>query len=86
MSITLPGRPTTSNDARAAGGDSLCMGLWASRYRRERAPVDDTVEAARALPGGLLAGLGQVVDQGALQQLRASLEQLTALVWRAAVA
>jgi len=33
-----------------------------------------------ALPGGLLAGLGQVVDQGALQQLRASLEQLTALV------
>ena len=33
-----------------------------------------------SLPGGLLAGLGQVVDQGALQQLRASLEQLTALV------
>jgi glutathione S-transferase len=33
-----------------------------------------------ALPGGLLAGLGQVVDQGGLQQLRASLEQLTALV------
>jgi glutathione S-transferase len=33
-----------------------------------------------SLPGGLLAGLGQVVDQGALQQLRASLEQLTGLV------
>jgi glutathione S-transferase len=33
-----------------------------------------------ALPGGLLAGLGQVVDQGALRDLRAALEQLTALV------
>ena len=33
-----------------------------------------------ALPGGLLAGLGQVVDQKALQELRAALEQLTALV------
>ena len=33
-----------------------------------------------ALPGGLLAGLGQVVDQGALQELRSNLEQLTVLV------
>jgi glutathione S-transferase len=33
-----------------------------------------------ALPGGLLAGLGQVVDQGALRDLRAALEQLTVLV------
>ncbi|MFM2080640.1 MAG: hypothetical protein RLZZ124_274 [Cyanobacteriota bacterium] len=33
-----------------------------------------------ALPGGLLAGVGQVVDQGALQQLRAGLEQLLTLV------
>ena len=33
-----------------------------------------------ALPGGLLAGLGQVVDQGALKDLRVVLEQLTALV------
>ena len=33
-----------------------------------------------ALPGGLLAGLGQVVDQGALQDLRSNLEQLAVLV------
>ena len=33
-----------------------------------------------SLPGGLLAGLGQVVDQGALQELRSNLEQLTVLV------
>jgi glutathione S-transferase len=33
-----------------------------------------------ALPGGLLAGLGQVVDQEALKALHASLEQLTQLV------
>ena len=33
-----------------------------------------------ALPGGLLAGLGQVVDQGSLQELRSNLEQLTVLV------
>ena len=36
-----------------------------------------------ALPGGLLSGLGQVaqvVDHGALQQLRTALEQLSALV------
>jgi glutathione S-transferase len=36
-----------------------------------------------ALPGGLMAGLGQVaqvVDQGALQQLRSNLEQLCLLV------
>jgi len=33
-----------------------------------------------ALPGGLLAGLGQVVDQGALRDLRTNLEQLTVLL------
>mgnify|MGYP003331734565 FL=1 len=33
-----------------------------------------------ALPGGLLAGLGQVVDHGALQDLRSNLEQLAVLV------
>jgi len=33
-----------------------------------------------ALPGGVLAGLGQVVDQEGLKALRASLEQLNALV------
>jgi len=33
-----------------------------------------------ALPGGLLAGLGQVVDQAALRDLRTNLEQLTLLV------
>ena len=33
-----------------------------------------------ALPGGVLAGLGQVVDQDGLKALRASLEQLNQLV------
>ena len=33
-----------------------------------------------ALPGGVLSGVGQVLDQQVLQQLRSSLEQLTALV------
>lgn len=33
-----------------------------------------------ALPGGMLAGLGQVVDQAGLKALRASLEQLSQLV------
>jgi glutathione S-transferase len=33
-----------------------------------------------ALPGGVLSGVGQVLDQQVLQQLRTSLEQLTALV------
>jgi glutathione S-transferase len=45
---------------------------------------DATPEGLRslvgALPGGLLSGVGQVIDHGALQQLRAALEQLTALV------
>ena len=33
-----------------------------------------------ALPGGVLSGVGQVLDQQVLQQLRSSLEQLTVLV------
>jgi glutathione S-transferase len=33
-----------------------------------------------ALPSGVLSGLGQVIDHGGLEQLRASLEQLAVLV------
>jgi glutathione S-transferase len=33
-----------------------------------------------ALPSGVLAGVGQVIDHGGLQQLRRNLEQLTVLV------
>ena len=45
---------------------------------------DSTPSALRslvgALPSGVLSGLGQVIDHGGLEQLRASLEQLCALV------
>ena len=39
-----------------------------------------------AVPGSLLAGLGQAVDQGGLEQLRHNLRQLTALTTAPATA